>query len=241
MNNGEKVFITGDKLPWVHEAVLAIIDVAPGGSAKKEKESKSRRDAINTYVIEVERLRINAFGGEHVCERKTIAKKLQAALQVYFNKVRRKIFKQWEASEHVDTLFDLLKPSCDPTSFGGSDFLFYNAQKSGREGYVTNEIDPSYVVQGEQLMEIMDQNEEEILYEDEITDKVIGDVDFVCPEEKTFLQGEVNMHMCRTRSGSTFFPFVQDPTRLIACPKPHIQKTQSNSEKMVDSQSQLSL
>ena len=81
MNNEENVFITGDKLPWVHEAVLAIINVAPGGSAKKEKESKACRDAINTYVIEVERLWINAFGGEHVCERKTIAKKLRAALQ----------------------------------------------------------------------------------------------------------------------------------------------------------------
>ena len=30
-------FITSAKLPWVHEAVLAIIAVAPGGSAKKEK------------------------------------------------------------------------------------------------------------------------------------------------------------------------------------------------------------
>ena len=227
MNNEENVFITGNKLPWVHEAVLAIINVAPGGSAKKEKESKARRDAINTYVIEVERLWINAFGGEHVCERKTIAKKLRAALQVYFNKVscskeagrtKRKIFKQWKAAEHVDTLFDLLKPSSDPNSFGESEFLFYNAQKSGRKGYVTNEIGPSYAVQAEQLMEVMDQNEEEILYEDEITDKVIGDVDFVCPEEKTFLQGEVNMHVRRTRSGNTFFPLVQDPTRLIACP-----------------------
>ena len=134
-------------------------------------------------------------------------------MQVYFNKVscsteagrtKRKIFKQWKASKHVDTLYDLLKPSSDPTSFGESEFLFYNAQKSGREGYVTNEIDPSYAVQAEQLMEAMDQNEEEILYEDEITDKVIGDVDCVCPEEKTVLQGEVNMHVRRTRPGNTF-------------------------------------
>ena len=33
----ELVFVLGEKLPWVTEAVLLIYNYAPGGSAKKEK------------------------------------------------------------------------------------------------------------------------------------------------------------------------------------------------------------
>ena len=36
----ELVFVLGDKLPWVTEAVIAIYNYAPGGSEKKGKESK---------------------------------------------------------------------------------------------------------------------------------------------------------------------------------------------------------
>ena len=35
----ELVFVLGDKLPWVTEAVISIYNYAPGGSAKKGKES----------------------------------------------------------------------------------------------------------------------------------------------------------------------------------------------------------
>ena len=33
------VFVLGDKLPWVTEAVISIYNYAPGGSTKKGKES----------------------------------------------------------------------------------------------------------------------------------------------------------------------------------------------------------
>ena len=33
----ELVFILGEKLPWVTEAVISIYNYAPGGSAKKGK------------------------------------------------------------------------------------------------------------------------------------------------------------------------------------------------------------
>ena len=46
----ELVFIPGDKLPWVTEAVIWIYNYAIGGSAKKGKKSKRRKDAVNGYV-----------------------------------------------------------------------------------------------------------------------------------------------------------------------------------------------
>ena len=58
--------------------------IAVGGSAKKEKETAARREAVDLYVVEVEDLWIKAFGKEHVVERQTIAWKLSSALQVNF-------------------------------------------------------------------------------------------------------------------------------------------------------------
>ena len=40
----------GDKLPWVSEAVLAIYNNAPGGSAKKNSESKQQKSDVNAHV-----------------------------------------------------------------------------------------------------------------------------------------------------------------------------------------------
>ena len=117
MEANSNLFITSKKLPWIYKSVLAVISAAPGGSAKKSTETKPRRDAINRYVAEVEELWINAFGKEHICERKTIARKLRSALQVHFNKVscskehrsEQEVFNEWKKSEDVNCLFDLLK------------------------------------------------------------------------------------------------------------------------------------
>ena len=38
----ELVFVLGDKLPWVTEAVISIYNYAPGGSAKKRIKKKER-------------------------------------------------------------------------------------------------------------------------------------------------------------------------------------------------------
>ena len=46
----ELIFVLGQKLPWVTEAVISIHNYASGGSAKKGKESARRKDAVNAYV-----------------------------------------------------------------------------------------------------------------------------------------------------------------------------------------------
>ena len=43
----ELVFVYGEKLPWVTEAVISIYNYASGGSAKKGKKLKRREDAVN--------------------------------------------------------------------------------------------------------------------------------------------------------------------------------------------------
>ena len=46
----ELVFVLGDKLPLVTEAVISIYNYAPGGSAKKGKESKRRKETVNAML-----------------------------------------------------------------------------------------------------------------------------------------------------------------------------------------------
>ena len=48
--SNELVFILGDTLPWIIEAIISIYSYAPGSSAKKRKESKRRVDAVDAYV-----------------------------------------------------------------------------------------------------------------------------------------------------------------------------------------------
>ena len=43
----ELVFVLREKLPLVTEAFISIYNYAPGGSTKKGKESKRRKDAVN--------------------------------------------------------------------------------------------------------------------------------------------------------------------------------------------------
>ena len=43
MDKDKITFILGDKLPWVFEAVEAILDVAPGGSPNEKNESALRK------------------------------------------------------------------------------------------------------------------------------------------------------------------------------------------------------
>ena len=82
----ELVFVLGDKLPWVTEAVISIYNCAPGGSAKKGKESKRRKDAVNAYVMSLIEMLSKAFGNENM-ERKVVANKIRNGLALYFNNV----------------------------------------------------------------------------------------------------------------------------------------------------------
>ena len=83
----ELVFVLGEKLPWVTEAVISIYNYAPGGSAKKGKESKRRKDAVNAYVKCLIEMWSKAFGSENIIERKAVAKKIGNVLALYFNNV----------------------------------------------------------------------------------------------------------------------------------------------------------
>ena len=83
----ELVFVLGEKLPWVTEAVISIYNYAPGGSAKKGKESKRRKDAVNAYVQSLIEMWSKAFGSENIMERKAVANKIRNGLALYFNNV----------------------------------------------------------------------------------------------------------------------------------------------------------
>ena len=67
----ELVFVYGEKLPWVTEAVISIYNYAPGGSAKKGKKLKRREDAVNAYIKSLIEIWSKAFGSENIMERQT--------------------------------------------------------------------------------------------------------------------------------------------------------------------------
>ena len=226
-------FITSKKLPWVHEAVLAVLAVAPSGSALKEKETRGRRDAVNKYVAEVEELWINGFGKEHVCERKTIAKKLRTALQHYYNQVstnrsssKREIFLSWKKSESVNCLFDLLKPSSKPELLGKDERDFYNAQKLGREGHVTDEPDETYECPIVEKMEVDDTDKDEDDNGESFSDlNPKDDPDFLSPESSATHDFQV---VRKTRSGTKIFsPTADTSFCLDSSPKPEIRKVRN--------------
>ena len=118
-------FTIGAKLPWVHEAVLSIIEVAPGGSPKEKQETKIRKRAVNVYGKALHEAWCKGFGKEHILERKAVCKKLRNGLQSYFSEVQcsheqqsvRELKRKWCASKNIHCLLDLLKPTSDPEQF----------------------------------------------------------------------------------------------------------------------------
>ena len=62
----ELVFVLGEKLLWVAEVVISIYNYAPGVSAKKGKELKSRKDAVSAYVKSLIEMWSKAFGSENM-------------------------------------------------------------------------------------------------------------------------------------------------------------------------------
>ena len=65
----ELVFVLDQKLPWVTEADISIYNYAPGSSAKKGKESKRRKDAVNAYVKYLIEMWSKAFGSENIMKK----------------------------------------------------------------------------------------------------------------------------------------------------------------------------
>ena len=81
----ELVFIIGDKLPYISEAVFAIYSYAPGG--KHTAETEKRKAAINAYTIVIINKWSMAFGSEYIQSRKTVSCKLRNHLKSYYNSV----------------------------------------------------------------------------------------------------------------------------------------------------------
>ena len=133
----ELVFILGEKLPWVTEAVISIYNYAPGGSAKKGKESKRRKDAVNAYVKSLIEMWSKAFGSENIMERKAVANKIRNGLALYFNNVynrqsqlsRRERVKQWRQLPEVNQLLDILKKTSKPELIGEDEKNFMMNRK----------------------------------------------------------------------------------------------------------------
>ena len=109
-------------MPWVTEAVISKYNYAPGGSAKKGKESKRRKDPVNGYVKSLIELWSKAFHSENIMERKAVANKIRNGLALYFNNVynrqsqlsRRERVKQWRQLPEVNQLLDILKKTSKP-------------------------------------------------------------------------------------------------------------------------------
>ena len=83
----ELVFVLDEKLPWVTEADISIYNYAPGSSAKKGKESKRRKDAVNAYVKYLIEMWSKAFGSENIMKKKPVANKIRNGLALYFNDI----------------------------------------------------------------------------------------------------------------------------------------------------------
>ena len=153
-NQTEILFVLGDKLPLVSEAVLAILSYAPGGSPKKSAESKTRRNGINAYVRALRNLWIRAFGEEYICSTKTIADRLRKFLSSYFNQVtcnrrstmsKRERIHKWRCDPESNELLDILKLTANPEIFEEAEKIFYYGQKGkDRTGYISEEIDFAY-------------------------------------------------------------------------------------------------
>ena len=154
MDKDKITFILGDKLPWVFEAVEAILDVVPRGSPKEKNESALQKKAINAYSAAVRTLWEKAFGAEHVMSRRITGRTLRAAIEIYFKEIsclhskhsQRELVIRWRKLPGISTLLDLLKVSSDPGSFEETERSFYFAQKNEqRIGTVTEDVDENYV------------------------------------------------------------------------------------------------
>ena len=103
----ELVFVLSEKLSWVTEVVISIYNYASGGSPKKWKESRRRKDAVNAYIKSLMEMWSKAFDSENIMERKAVA-----------NKIRNGLALQLPEMKH---LLDILKKTSKPELFREDD------------------------------------------------------------------------------------------------------------------------
>ena len=156
------VFLLGNKLPLVSEAVHDVLTRAPGGSAHFKSESGLRRTIVTAYTNALLAQWTKAFGVKHVQTRKTVGEKLRKKLISYFNEVtcskqkckksKRELVREWRSKNNE--LFDILKKSADPDMFEADEKAFYYGQKSSaRTGYISDVVDIEYEEQQQEEIE----------------------------------------------------------------------------------------
>ena len=132
---------------------INIYNYAPGGSTKKGKESKQRKDVVNVYVKSLIEMWSKAFGNENIMEIKAVVNKMRNGLALYFNKVynrksqlsRWEWVKQWRQLPEINQLLDILKKTSKPELFREDEkSLYYEQKKITRIGYLNEEIDIDY-------------------------------------------------------------------------------------------------
>ena len=202
------MFTIGEKLPWVHEAVTAIIEIAPGGSAKEGTESGTRKKAIGEYVKAIEKKWQGSFGKQHVLERKAIAKKIRKGIESYhkfvqrnakrLNLSKRELVLKWQKLDEVNVLLDLKKPCSNPEDFREKDCIFYYQQKdSSRQGYVTTQIEGHFASVESGDLDNLEEDQPELPME---IDKENNDPDYVINEIED--ESALDISLRQTRSGT---------------------------------------
>ena len=153
------IYLTGDKLPYVHEVVTAIKQYAPGGSPYENNETRLRKDAINSYVRALILTWAKAFGEEHISPRKVVAGKIRKHIIDHHlrvvkkkpNESKRERLTKWR--QDCNVLFNILRQASDPEMFDNNEKLFFYGQISPRRsGYISDQIDLDHVEFGEQLL-----------------------------------------------------------------------------------------
>jgi hypothetical protein len=141
----------GEKLPYIYEAVEAIISVSQSEfHGQRDRETKKRQCAINTYSKELVEKWEKTFGSREnvIVHVNTVKYRLRAQIKNYFLNVqdgpnKRLSIKEWR--ERHNELFDLLKDGIDITSLSPHEQRFYLQQKdTKRRGYITEDVDTEY-------------------------------------------------------------------------------------------------
>ena len=153
----ELVFVIGDKLPYISEAVMAIYSYAPGG--KPTAETEKRKRAIHAYSIAVINKWSMAFGSQYIQTRKSVSYKLRHHLKSYYNSVinvwrntpaaksiqttQRQRLKKWRTENEI--LLDIFRKDVNINNdllFDKETREFYYAQKNSpmRTGYINDQI-----------------------------------------------------------------------------------------------------
>ena len=200
-------FVFNDQLPTNYHVVSSIMELAPGGTPKKE--SQIRKKVINAYREKLIDLWHKAFTEKHVQSRKTVSKKIRKLLENYFNEVtlskkpkagtpslsKRQRLIKWREKSHI--LFDIKNIDSDPNDvfcFGEKEAEFYYDQSSysKRLMFISDQVDEEYEEEEMVKMKEMAKVDEELSFIFDVEDS-----------EETILNSTIRLNdaVANNRSG----------------------------------------